>query len=252
MAKVLYFDIETAPNLSYIWGQWEQNAIAHVHEWYMLCFSYKWEHQKSTHVVALPDFEKLYGNDPENDNRVVHALWELLDEADLVIGHNSDRFDIRKANARFVYHNFGPPSPYKTVDTLKMARRHFQFNSNKLGDLGQHLKLGKKEATGGFETWTGCMNGNPKSWTIMKKYAKQDVDLLVDVYERLRPWNPSHPNRNILDSTTHACPTCGGNHLMKRGIRRTQVMQYQQYQCLDCLAYCRARLALPTVRPEVV
>ena len=127
MSKVLFFDIETAPNMSYVWGQWQQDVIKHVDEWYILCFSYKWEDHKSTHVVALKDFE-LYDNDPGNDLQVVKKLWELLDEADIVIGHNSDAFDIKKANARFVYHGLGPPSHYQTVDTLKMARIHFKFN----------------------------------------------------------------------------------------------------------------------------
>ena len=252
MTKTLFFDIETAPNMSYVWGQWQQDVIEHTREWYILCFSYRWEHQKSTHVVALPDFKKLYGNDPENDNRVVHALWELLDEADIVIGHNSDAFDIKKANARFAYHQFGPPSHYQTVDTLKIARRHFKFNSNRLGHLGEHLGLGGKEATGGFQTWVGCMKGDVKAWGIMKKYAKQDVDLLIDVYERLRPWATTHPNRNVIDATSHACPTCGNNVLHKRGSRMTRTMIYQQYQCQRCLSYCRARLADSVPRPEVV
>ena len=134
MAKTLFFDIETAPNLSYVWGQWQQDVIQHVNEWYIICFSYKWEGEKTTKVVSLDDFD-LYETESENDFHVVHKLWELLSEADIVIGHNSDAFDIKKANARFVFHNFGPPSHYQTVDTLKIARRHFKFNSNRLGHL---------------------------------------------------------------------------------------------------------------------
>ena len=251
MAKILFFDIETAPNMSYVWGQWQQDVIDHVQEWYMLCFSYKWEHQKSTHVVSLPDF-KLYKGDPENDSQVVQKLWELLDKADIVIGHNSDAFDIKKANARFAFHDLGPTSPYQTVDTLKLARRHFKFNSNRLGHLGEHLGLGGKETTGGFQTWAGCMKGDPKAWSIMKKYAKQDVDLLVDVYERLRPWATTHPNRNVIDVTSHACPTCGSSVLQKRGTRQTRTMTYQSYQCQRCRSYSRARLAERVPRPEVV
>ncbi|MAZ23222.1 MAG: hypothetical protein CMB22_00245 [Euryarchaeota archaeon] len=251
MAKILFFDIETAPNLSYIWGQWQQDAIEHVREWYILCFSYKWEHQKRTNVVSLDDFE-MYKEHPEDDFAVVHQLWKLLDEADIVIGHNSDAFDIKKANARFAYHNMGPTSHYQTVDTLKLARRHFKFNSNRLGHLGEHLGLGSKEATGGFQTWEGCMRGDTKAWGLMKKYAKQDVDLLVDVYERLRPWATTHPNRNVIDSTSHGCPTCGSNKLQKRGKRTTRTMIYQTYQCTRCRSYCRSRVADEITRPEVV
>ena len=251
MAKVLFFDIETAPNMSYVWGQWQQDVIDHVREWYVLCFSYKWEDKKQTHVVSIDDFD-LYKKDSENDFEVVKKLWELLDEADIVIGHNSDAFDIKKANARFAYHNLGPTSHYQTVDTLKIARKYFKFNSNRLGHLGEHLGLGGKEVTGGFQTWAGCMKGDAKAWATMKKYAKQDVDLLVDVYERLRPWATNHPNRNVIDATSHACPTCGSNKLQKRGNRRTRTMTYRQLQCLRCRSYCRERIALVATRPEVV
>ena len=251
MAKVLFFDIETAPNLAYVWGQWQQDVIDHKREWYILCFSYKWEDQKKTHVVSLNDFD-LYNEDSENDLEVVKKLWELIDDADIVIGHNSDAFDIKKANARFVYHELGPPSHFGSVDTLKIARRYFKFNSNRLGHLGEHLGLGGKETTGGFQTWAGCMRGEAKAWATMKKYAKQDVDLLVDVYERLRPWATNHPNRNVIDQTTFACPTCGGNRLHKRGVRWTRTLAYQQYQCSRCKAYCRERLAQHNDRPEVV
>ena len=96
------------------------------------------------------------------------------------------------------------------------------------------------------------MKGDAKAWAVMKKYAKQDVDLLVDVYERLRPWATSHPNRNVIDGTTFACPTCGSNRLVKRGVRRTRTMSYQQYQCSRCKAYCRERIAQQNDRPEVV
>jgi len=251
MANTLFFDIETAPNLSYVWGQWQQDVIQHVNEWYIICFSYKWEGEKTTKVVSLDDFD-LYETEPENDFHVVHKLWELLGEADIVIGHNSDAFDIKKANARFVFHNFGPPSHYQTVDTLKIARRHFKFNSNRLGHLGEHLGLGGKEVTGGFQTWEGCMKGDPKAWKLMKKYAKQDVDLLVDVYERLRPWATNHPNKNVIDGTSYACPTCGSNKLQKRGKRRTRTMEYQTLQCTRCRSYCRERLALLGNRVEVL
>ena len=85
MAKTLFFDIETAPNLSYVWGQWQQDVIEHTREWYIICFSYKWEHEKKTHVVSLDEYD-LSNEEPENDFDVAYKLWQLLDEADIVIG----------------------------------------------------------------------------------------------------------------------------------------------------------------------
>jgi hypothetical protein len=251
MAKVLFYDIETAPNLAYVWGQYDQNVIEQHREWYMMCFSYKWEGQKTTKVVALPDFE-LYATEPENDREVTKTLWELFDEADIVIAHNGDKFDMRKANARFIAHHMTPPTPVHQVDTLKIARKYFMFNSNKLGDLGEHLGLGNKEATGGFGLWKGCMMGDEKSWRTMKKYAKQDVDLLAMVYHRLRPWMSNHPNRALFDNKPDSCPTCGHPDLIRRGFRSTKVAQYVQLQCKACGAYCRGRVRSDATSPNLV
>jgi len=251
MAKVLFYDIETAPNLAYVWGQYEQDVISQHRSWYLMCFAYRWEHQKQTKVVSLTDFE-LYDEDPENDREVAQALWDLFDEADIVIAHNGNRFDMRKANARFVFHDMKPPSSVQQIDTLKVARKHFMFNSNKLGDLGEHLGFGGKEATGGFGLWVGCMKGEEKAWKRMIKYARQDVDLLMDIYYKLRPWMDNHPNKNIINDTTRQCPTCSSPHLLKRGYKRNRTTSYVQLECVDCGALCRERTKSNEVTPSVV
>jgi len=252
MPRVLFFDIETAPNLAYVWGHYDQNVIAHEREWYVLCVSYKWEGSPAK-TVGLTDFPENYAKDPEDDSMVVAEVHRLLDEADIVIAHNGDKFDIRKCNARFVAHDMAPPSPYHTVDTLKVARKYFMFNSNKLGDLGAHLGLGAKVSTGGFELWKGCMQGKPEAWKKMLKYAKQDTVLLEKVYLALRPWMTNHPNRNNYGEDVDGCPSCGGTNLARSGTRTTQTMRYQRYRCTDCSSYCRGRLAIAdSPKPDVV
>lgn len=248
--KVLFFDLETAPNLAYVWGHYEQNVIRHVQEWFVLCAGYRWAHETRTHVIAQPDFNG-YSPACNDDSQVVQALWQLFDQADILVAHNGDRFDVKKANARFVEQGLTPPSPYKTVDTLKVARQQFMFNSNKLGDLATHLGLGGKAPTFGFDTWTGCMAGDTTAWARMTKYCKRDIDLLVSVYLRLRPWMKSHPNLNVFTGLSN-CPTCGHHKLMKRGMAHTRTMTYQRYCCQGCGAYSRGRAAATVTRPGVV
>lgn len=241
--RVLIYDIETSPNLGWIWGKWEQNVIKFEQEWHMLCFAYKWLGEKATHVVALPDFEG-YKKDPTNDRDLVKVLWDLFEEADVVIAHNGNQFDQRKSNARFLAHGFDPPVPYVAIDTLKVARRYFNFNSNKLGDLGEVLRVGAKAETGGFDTWLGCMNGNRNSWAKMKKYNKQDVVLLEKVYLRLRPWIDNHPGMNILTGRLDACPKCSHGVLQKRGFKFTKTLTYQRYQCQGCGGWSQSRASI--------
>ena len=250
--KILYYDIETAPNLGYIWAKYEQNVLAYEREWYMLCISYRWAHEKKTHVVSLLDFPELYANDSEDDTEVVKVLWHLLDEADITIAHNGDGFDNKKSNARFIINGLNPPSPFRSIDTLKVARNKFKFNSNTLGDLGGALGLGEKVATGGFSLWQGVMRGDEKAWKRMIKYAKQDTDLLVAVYERLKPWMTNHPNHGVYTGEAHTCPGCGSEDLIRRGFKYTQAMTYQQWHCPDCGTYSRSRKAEDTDRPTLV
>lgn len=232
--RILLWDIETAPNLGYVWGKWEQNVIEFKSNWYILCVAAKWLDEKRVVTHSLPDFRGLYKLDKEDDSMLVGALWKLLDKADVVIAHNGDSFDIKKANARFAIHGMEPPSPYRSIDTRKLAKRYFKFDSNKLDDLGEILNLGRKLPTGGFKTWKGCMQGDRKSWKKMIEYNKQDVLLLEKVYLALRPWMVNHPNINILDGRLDACPTCGSGEIQKRGWYFTTVSKKQRYQCQSC------------------
>src|SRR6266487_356449 len=191
--RILLFDIETAPSLGWVWEKWETNVLAFKTQWYILSFAYKWLGEKRIHTHALPDFT-IFTKDREDDSGLVRELWSLLDRADIVVGHNGDRFDLRKSNARFIVHGLAPPSPYKSIDTLKIARRHFNFTSNRLDDLGQYLSVGRKLAHTGVHLWLGCMRGDEKSWTMMRRYNAQDVALLERVYLKLRPWATGHPN----------------------------------------------------------
>ncbi len=243
-AKVLLYDIETTPNLGYIWGKYEQNVIAYEEQWHILCFAYKWLGERTTHVVALPDFD-LYKKDPSSDYEVVKRLHELFNEADVVIAHNGDSFDQKKSHARMLVHGFAPPSPYRQIDTKKVARKYFNFNSNSLADLGETLSLGAKAETGGFKLWLGCMSGVKSAWNTMKRYNKQDVVLLEQVYLAMRGWIHPHPPINLLEGKMNSCPNCGGSKIHKNGFYTNKVTRVQVWHCGDCGANPRSRVPEP-------
>lgn len=248
--RILLFDIETAPNVSYTWGKYDQNVIEFKQEWYIMSFAYKWLDEDKVVCHALPEY-KSYKKDREDDKELVKELHKLFNEADMVIAHNGDEFDIKKANARFIYHGLNPPAPYKTVDTKKIAKNNFKFNSNSLTDLGQHLGLGEKLPTGGFSLWKGCMSGDKKSWDTMIKYNKQDVKLLEQVYLKLRPWHKTHPNLGHFAEEKHSCPKCGSTHLQSRGLSKTLSSIYRRFQCQGCGAWSRAAQSEKGTRVKV-
>jgi hypothetical protein len=244
--RALIFDLETAPNLSWVWGHYEQNVIEHEVEKYILSVSYKWLGEDKVYVKSLPDY-KGYNPAKECDKKLCEDLWKLFDEADIVIAHNGDAFDIKTANTRFIYNGISPYSDFRTIDTLKIARKHFKFNSNKLNDLGQFLGVGQKRKHDGFSTWKGCMSGDQKAWKTMCEYNKQDVALLERVYLALRPWAKGHPDVSTLTGAK-GCPYCGSPRAHKRGFSYTNLMRAQRYQCQakGCHGYYQgSRMKIP-------
>ena len=236
--KILLYDIETTPRIAFVWGHWETNVLEVIQESHVLCFAYKWLGEDKIHSVSLPNFRRSYQQDKTNDKEVCQALWDLFEEADIVCGHNSMEFDTKKSNSRFIFHGFHPPAPFKQVDTLKTARQHFAFPSNKLDDLGDYLEVGRKIPNTGKKLWLDVMEGKRQAWRDMIAYNKQDVELLERVYLKLRPWMSNHPNYNLMAGTTDCCPNCGRPSLIVRKYYDTLGGSRQQLQCTSCGHYC--------------
>lgn len=226
--RILLYDIETRPNLGYVWGKWEQNVIAYKEEWDILCVAYKWLGESKVHSVTR--------DAAGTDRGIALKMKELFNEADIIIAHNGDSFDQKKVKARMVFHKLSPPKRVPSIDTRKIAKNQFAFNGNGLDELGQHLGLGRKVKHPGFEMWLGCMRGDLSSWRQMVKYNKNDVILLEKVYKRFLPWIQNHPNLSKLinPSLKRGCPNCGSNFTAKRGIRANHRGLQQQMTCTDC------------------
>lgn len=239
MPKTLLIDVETSPIIGYTWGTYDVNVLSVIEPVKIICCSWKWLGKDQVHVKALPDYPD-YQKGVVNDKKLIGDLWGILDDADIVVAHNGDSFDIKILNTRFIAYDLRAPSDYKSIDTLKVARKYFRFNSNKLDDLGGYLDEGRKAPTGGFETWTKCMAGDAKAWAKMRAYNVKDVELLERIYLRLRPFMQNHPNLNLLDNSPQekkegfSCTVCQSFNTQRRGFTVTKVGRYQRHQCNDC------------------
>ncbi len=231
--RTLLFDLETAPSLGYFYDRYKEgNILEVVQEGFILSFAYKWLDEKAVRVRALPDFPS-YQKNKQCDRALMGELWELMDAADIIVAHNADRFDIRWAHARFLANGLTPYNPAKSVDTLKIARRHFKFGSNKLDDLGHYLGVGRKLFTLGRDILLGAVAGNRRCWADLKKYNAQDVLLLERVYLKLRPWATNHPNLSYI-SRRVACPVCQSKRAVHKGWLYYKLGKRQRQKCLDC------------------
>lgn len=250
--KTLIYDIETAPIIGTVWGKYEQNLIWSVQDWYILCFSYRWlGERKKTVSVGLPDY-KLYKKDPTNDLEVVRELHRLFNEADILVAHNGNSFDQKKSQARMILHGMPPPSPYLQIDTKLVARRSFNFTSNKLDDLGEYFGFGKKIKTDA-DLWRKCMMGDKKAWTYMRRYCDRDVELLEKIYLKMRPWDMQHPNMANIADRPDSCRVCAENDgFVSAGWKYTKTGKYRRWQCKNCRAYNAGRKMEKGEKPDFV
>jgi hypothetical protein len=225
--RILLLDLETSPNLAYVWGLWNQNVSVNqmVSSTEVICFGARWYGQKKV------QFSSIHHDGKE---AMLKAIHELIDEADAVVGWNSASFDIKHLNREFLENGLLPPSPHKDIDLMRVAKQKFRFPSNKLEYVANKLGVGSKVKHSGFDLWVKCMAGDEKAWREMKKYQIQDVNLLVELYEKLLPWIKNHPNRALIDSRPDACVNCGGDHLQSRGTEVTGTGVYRKYQCQSC------------------
>lgn len=228
--RILLLDIETLPNLGFTWGLYDQNVIRFKQQTCLATYAWKWLDEKEVYAKALCDYRE-YKAGSYDDAKLAVDLWHLFDEADIIVAHNGDQFDVKVCQARFIYHKLAPPRSFKTVDTKKAVKRIARFNSNKLDDLSSLLENEKKIKTD-FELWQGCIDGNRASWTQMVKYNKKDILLLEKLYLRLRPWISNHPNFTVVNRGM--CAKCGSKNVTYRGFMITSTRRYRRFQCNDC------------------
>lgn len=234
--RILLLDIETFPNLAYVWGKYEQNVIRYTQQSCIATFVAKWLDSPKIISKALPDYPG-YIPGSYDDKAIVADLWKLFDEADIIVAHNGNSFDIKVVTGRFIFYNMKPTSPFKSVDTKLMVKSVVRYNSNSLDDLCSLLGLGKKIKTD-FDLWEGCINGDMKCWNQMVKYNRMDVLLLEKLYLRLAPFAKTHPNLTFW--TRGKCPKCGGHNIQYRGFARCVTRQYRRFVCNDCGSWGRA------------
>lgn len=229
--KILALDIETRPNLAYVWKLWDENVglnqLVESHE--ILCFAAKWVGKAGVVYASVHD---------DGKEAMLEKAHSLLDEADAVLHWNGKKFDVPHLNREFLLAGMTPPSPVAQIDLMAVVKKHFRFPSNKLDHVAEALGIGKKKDTGGFQLWRDCMNGCKRAWATMKKYNIQDVRLLEDAYNKLLPWIHNHPQRNLYEEGD-GCPTCGSDKIQRRGFAHTRLSSYRRYKCMGCGTWLR-------------
>jgi hypothetical protein len=231
--KILLFDIETAPILAYVWRLWDENiGLNQIKEdWHVLSWAAKWLDDDKVMYADQRSSKKI-----SDDKAILQQLWNLLNEADIVVTQNGKKFDEPKIKARMILHGMPPYSPVRHFDTWQVARNKFAFTSNKLEYLSKNLSTIKKltrRKFDGFDLWAECLKGNKAAWREMERYNKIDVLALEQVYKKLAPWDTSINHTIYHTGDGHVC-SCGSKDFKKDGFSYNNTGKFQAYVCKQC------------------
>lgn len=201
-----------------------------VEERAIICICYKWADESKVHYLTW---------NKGNDKKMLEEFVKVMNEADEVIGHNSDNFDIKWLRTQCLIHSIPMMPDYQSVDTYKLAKKYFRLNSNRLDYIGKRLEAGKKVKTD-FGLWKSVVLENDvKALRKMVAYCQQDVNLLEKVFDKFNPYvgHKTHVGV-ILGKSNHSCPECGDTHCISNGQRITATGRYKQrMHCQKCGKY---------------
>lgn len=245
--KILIWDIESSYNLVATFGLWKQN-IPHdniIINRHIFCIAYRWYGEKKTHLISILDDPKRFKKDHHDDSYVVTEFRKVIEQADAHVAHYGDGFDLPMFNTRLIVNGLDPLPKIKSLDTLKIAKRHFNFNSNKLDYLAKFLGYkGKMDNPKGL--WMRCFEGDKASLKHMGKYNKVDIDILEYVFNKLMPFVQNHQLNMGMFLKGARCPnpTCGSTNIEWRGYNYTRVSKYKRFVCKDCRGWSDERKAV--------
>ena len=229
--KRLYFDLEVSPCIGTFWKPGYKLNIGYeniIKESAIICICYKWEDDKKIYSLTW--------DDNQDDKTLLEEFVKIANQADELVGHNGDKFDLPWVRTRCAFHGLPMFPNYVTIDTLKVARSKFRFNSNRLDYIAKFLGIGHKIKTD-FNLWKDVfLNKDKKALDYMVKYCKMDVSLLEQVHKKLSVHiAPKTHYGVIFGQDRGSCPECGSGELtIHKRVTTATGLKKIQYQCKTC------------------
>lgn len=241
--KILVLDIETAPMEVYTWSLWQDNIPLNmvIKDWSILCYAAKWVGEDE---IFYEDTRNQ--RDVRDDSKILKNIWKLMDEADIILGQNSNQFDLKKLNSRFLANGMKPPSTYRKYDTKVMSKKYFSHTSNKLEFLSKtfnesYTKLDHAKFAG-FTLWKECLKGNKLAFQEMEDYNKHDILSTEEYFLKILPWDNTI-NYSVFNDSTPTC-SCGSTSFKKSGFYYTNSSKFQKHKCTSCGSEYRDKVNL--------
>ena len=210
---------------------------------YILSIAVKDLGSKKVRCYAVDDYP-LYKKDPTSDKALLEEATQDLASAGAWVTWYGAGFDVPFVNTRLLAHGMAPMPPIPHIDGWKIARYKMKLHSNRLASVSSFLNIQEKTPLNG-PIWIKASAGDKKALQYIKEHNVQDVIVLEEAFNRIKPLITNGPNLSLLNrferSTTklggphvQLCPVCSSSSLQKRGLSITTTGRRQRYQCSDC------------------
>jgi hypothetical protein len=266
--QILFFDIETLPLKSFIWQPGTQyvghkNLCPSHAMWGLICIQYA----INDGPVKVLRYDKHGGTEG-----MIKAFDKLVKESDIVLGKNSDRFDIKMLNAMRALLDIPPIVGWEkyTEDLEKQMRRYFRLPSQSLDYISKQLGVGGKVSMQ-MSDWVDISNMkeledlkaegvDTHALKIVSKHLFKDTATNIskagkvalnkmchygakDTEDTRILWNylkahfdPKFNMAKFLEEK-HGCKHCGSTDTKKNGTRVAGKTRFQEFFCNSCGMY---------------
>ncbi len=228
--KILVYDIETTPVLAWIWRCGEQFVGHHqlfdgLNATKIICITYRWLHEKKAKALVF-DLETL------DDEAIIREFDTIIQEADVIIGKNNNKFDNKHINFRRLLHGLPaiPDWTKRSDDLESQMRRHFNMQSFSLDYFSKLMGQGGKMKME-LQDWIDIVqNRSKKKLKKMVDYGKKDADDTAELILKVWPYVSPKFNHSVHQGKL-CCITCGHKRIVEDKIRVDGGRKTQTFWC---------------------
>lgn len=244
-AKILILDIERIPAWTKPLPIWDMKGLTYrrlspseIATWgRTICFAYRWGLKGPIQFAA----EWQEGG----REAFLRTAQSLLEEADILSGHNSEEFDWQHL-AGDLHAELDVTIPkIKHIDTLKLARRHGNYENNQLVSLTERFGIPSKTDKYRIDVAMAAVGGDVRMQRKIERYNKGDVKASTGMLKKYLPVSGVNLGLFEDDPTRPVCSHCGSPKMQRRGVSVKQALRYPRFQCQNCGGWMTSKKALP-------
>ena len=250
--RILNIDGEISPAVTASFKFWEASPYRIYVPRKIISLSAKWYGEDETWCKSIADYSNYKPHEFAplallyiDEKRLLKEFFERYAEADLIVGHNVKKFDMKFLRTRAAFYGLDPVENTPQEDTLVIIKKYFALESNKLDYACKYFGIEGKTEQRYDDLIDGCLAGDMQKWKTLKEYNIQDVVIDEQLYSKVAPWHTTHINLNrFRRSGKVSCKLCGasGDRLIRKGLDKSPIKwNLQKYRCKDCRHMFRGR-----------